>query len=364
MSSASIVEAQLHSNNSDNSIERKDVVVSIILSESTASLLGIDAPNLQDILSEESSTYDLASSRSSGQGLKQLFMRNRDKDVDYINVDEVYFSRNFSSTSTSLSTFNSLNDTETEVIAEETMEALPIMEKYKVYTRPLLSAKTTAHEDRLKCKSNNIYVSIMESELTITSSGWVNFCRICHGGESVANLITPCRCRGSIALAHLQCLEEWLKQSANSRCELCQHHYEIIREPKYNILWSIIVFLTHPGDRLKEVLLDLLGFLIYTPTAIASTYLLMVLCDNIAMKHHLQYSRNFTSHFLAFAAVFGMATIDFTYSSWLVVMFQRHLDAWKEWYQNNCTLRLLLPPRKLRKHNRRILKQTTENQVD
>ncbi|KAK9696714.1 RING-variant domain [Popillia japonica] len=312
MSSASIVEAQLHSNNSDNSIERKDVVVSIILSESTASLLGIDAPNLQDILSEESS----------------------------------------------------LNDTETEVIAEETMEALPIMEKYKVYTRPLLSAKTTAHEDRLKCKSNNIYVSIMESELTITSSGWVNFCRICHGGESVANLITPCRCRGSIALAHLQCLEEWLKQSANSRCELCQHHYEIIREPKYNILWSIIVFLTHPGDRLKEVLLDLLGFLIYTPTAIASTYLLMVLCDNIAMKHHLQYSRNFTSHFLAFAAVFGMATIDFTYSSWLVVMFQRHLDAWKEWYQNNCTLRLLLPPRKLRKHNRRILKQTTENQVD
>lgn len=59
-----------------------------------------------------------------------------------------------------------------------------------------------------------------------------------------------------------------------------------------------------------------------------------------------------------------MATIDFTYSSWLVVMFQRHLDAWKEWYQNNCTLRLLLPPRKLRKHNRRILKQTTENQVD
>lgn len=107
MSSASIVEAQLHSNNSDNSIERKDVVVSIILSESTASLLGIDAPNLQDILSEESSTYDLASSRSSGQGLKQLFMRNGDKDVDYINVDEVYFSRNFSSTSTSLSTFNS-----------------------------------------------------------------------------------------------------------------------------------------------------------------------------------------------------------------------------------------------------------------
>ncbi|KAI4461191.1 e3 ubiquitin-protein ligase march 2/3 family member [Holotrichia oblita] len=326
MSSASIDEAQLHSNYIDNCIEQKDIVVSIILSESTASLLGVDAPNLQDILSEESSTSifslknfsffkdDLSSTRASGQSLKHLFMKNRYRDADYINVDEVYFSRTFSTTSSSLSSLNSLREADSEaVVPEENMVALPIMEKYKVYTRPLLSAKTTAHEDRLKCKSNNIYVSILESELTITSSGWVNFCRICHGGESVANLITPCRCRGSIALAHLQCLEEWLKQSANSRCELCQHRYEIIREPKYVTLIS-----------LQQITV-------------------------ITIRNNVRI---------------GMATIDFTYSSWLVVMFQRHIDAWKEWYQNSCTLRLLLPPRKLRRHNRRTLKETTANQVD
>lgn len=69
-------------------------------------------------------------------------------------------------------------------------------------------------------------------QLSITEPGWIDICRICHGGESIGDLLAPCRCKGSIALAHMQCLEHWLKESELSRCELCHHHFDIIREPK------------------------------------------------------------------------------------------------------------------------------------
>lgn len=59
-----------------------------------------------------------------------------------------------------------------------------------------------------------------------------------------------------------------------------------------------------------------------------------------------------------------MATIDFTYSSWLVVMLQKHLDAWKQWYQSNCSLRLVLPPRKLRRHKRITANEIAATQLD
>lgn len=39
-----------------------------------------------------------------------------------------------------------------------------------------------------------------------------------------------------------------------------------------------------------------------------------------------------------------MAAIDFTYSSWLTLCFQRHQAAWREWYRNHCELQIILPP--------------------
>lgn len=44
----------------------------------------------------------------------------------------------------------------------------------------------------------------------------------------------------------------------------------------------------------------------------------------------------------------GMAAIDFTYSSWLLVTFQKHIEAWKEWYNTNSSLKVILPRIKLR----------------
>ncbi|XP_022918255.1 E3 ubiquitin-protein ligase MARCHF2-like isoform X2 [Onthophagus taurus] len=351
----------------DAVIPARDIVVSIILTESTASLLDINAIHLEDILDWNSTTSafslnDLAFLEDQALKKSHSFKdaRSYSSDLSISTANSFIVTRDIAYFCNQEFLSESQSSIDESIVLKPTGSSINCQSLLKrrllpcyIYTRPLLSAKTTAHEDKIKYRGNSIYLSIMDSTLTITSSGWVNFCRICHGGESVGRLISPCRCRGSIALAHLECLEEWLKQSNYSRCELCQHRYEIVREPTYSIPWSIIVFLTHPGERLKELLLDILGFAIYTPTAIASTYLLMVLCDTIAARNNLQVSRSFTPHFLAFSAVFGMATIDFTYSSWLVVMLQRHFDAWRQWYQNMCTLKVILPPRKQKRHRKR-----------
>ncbi|XP_025829978.1 E3 ubiquitin-protein ligase MARCH8-like [Agrilus planipennis] len=188
-----------------------------------------------------------------------------------------------------------------------------------------------------------------------------NFCRICHGGKSFAELLSPCKCKGSIALAHLECLEHWLRESGNSHCELCQHHFQIIREPKYSIPMSVLVFLRNPGEQYgAEMALDMVAFLFYTPLTVFTTYLLMLICENYT-KTTMQNEKSVGAHLMVFASIFGMAAIDFTYSSWIMLVFQKYIDAWRSWYRTNCNLKLILPSPKnkdtlCRKSHTRLLR--------
>ncbi|CAJ0930900.1 unnamed protein product, partial [Mesorhabditis belari] len=50
-----------------------------------------------------------------------------------------------------------------------------------------------------------------------------SFCRICLSDD--APLITPCKCRGTIAHVHNDCLLEWVQVSGSTRCELCHGEF-------------------------------------------------------------------------------------------------------------------------------------------
>lgn len=57
-------------------------------------------------------------------------------------------------------------------------------------------------------------------------------CRVCRGGHSSQHpLKTPCKCTGSIAFVHQDCLEHWLAHSHKDTCELCSSKYKF--EPEY-----------------------------------------------------------------------------------------------------------------------------------
>ncbi|CAG9862293.1 unnamed protein product [Phyllotreta striolata] len=217
----------------------------------------------------------------------------------------------------------------------------------KIKPLPLLAVRTTAHSNKLNSYSTDIYVSLLDSSINSSE----HICRICHGGESIDDLLTPCRCRGTVALVHLKCLERWLKDSHHSSCELCQHHFKIVRKPRYGIMGSIPAYLRENGPQFREILIDLFAFIVYTPSAVASTYMLMVLCETL-VKSNVTTTGTFPSHLLAFSAIFGMAAIDFTYSSWLLYTCQRHLESWRSWYHSNTTLKVVLSPIKLRPHKK------------
>jgi len=53
-------------------------------------------------------------------------------------------------------------------------------------------------------------------------------CRICHMTSSCgvsADLISPCRCKGSLKFVHNECLDMWFRASGKHTCEVCRFQY-------------------------------------------------------------------------------------------------------------------------------------------
>jgi E3 ubiquitin-protein ligase DOA10 len=67
---------------------------------------------------------------------------------------------------------------------------------------------------------------------SISRIGNTQVCRICYSTGDLQSLITPCECSGTMGILHQNCLERWLEISNTSKCEICQHEFEVIRYPK------------------------------------------------------------------------------------------------------------------------------------
>lgn len=54
-------------------------------------------------------------------------------------------------------------------------------------------------------------------------------CMICQEDTQTSTnpFLSPCRCKGSIALIHRECLENWILHSNKVRCSVCQTKYRI-----------------------------------------------------------------------------------------------------------------------------------------
>ncbi|KAI5700624.1 hypothetical protein M8J76_009898 [Diaphorina citri] len=72
-----------------------------------------------------------------------------------------------------------------------------------------------------------------------------HICRICYDDSNDHHTppTTMCRCRGSVGLVHLHCLEKWLNEKTTDTCELCQYKFQTRFEPtERNIGWSMLKF--------------------------------------------------------------------------------------------------------------------------
>uniref|UniRef100_A0A3B4B7P7 RING-type E3 ubiquitin transferase n=1 Tax=Periophthalmus magnuspinnatus TaxID=409849 RepID=A0A3B4B7P7_9GOBI len=62
------------------------------------------------------------------------------------------------------------------------------------------------------------------SEISIKSPQ----CRICFQGPDKGELLSPCRCDGSVRCTHQSCLIRWISERGSWSCELCLFKYHVL----------------------------------------------------------------------------------------------------------------------------------------
>ncbi|XP_069704675.1 E3 ubiquitin-protein ligase MARCHF3-like [Periplaneta americana] len=109
-------------------------------------------------------------------------------------------------------------------------------------------------EDKILDKKTSLLVEIAADE----------FCRICRDSDSTEHFISPCRCKGTLALIHLSLLERWLAESDTSVCELCRY------QSVHNCTDPQVLVLSSP-----DLLLDAVTMCTVTPLAVIGTHFVL-----------------------------------------------------------------------------------------
>lgn len=185
--------------------------------------------------------------------------------------------------------------------------------------RPQYITQVTAKNGRL--------LSSVVKALVTQSDGPI--CRICHEGNNLECLLSPCGCTGTLGAVHKTCLERWLSSSNTSYCELCQTEFLIERKPRPLREW-----LRDPGPRNEKRTLfcDMICFLFITPLAAISGWLCLR-----GAQDHLQFNSRLEAVGLI-ALTVALFTI---YVLWTLVSFRYHCQLYSEWRRTNQKVQLV-----------------------
>ncbi|CAF0931493.1 unnamed protein product [Rotaria sp. Silwood1] len=171
---------------------------------------------------------------------------------------------------------------------------------------------------------NNEENSLNEQDKNET--GNLQVCRICYSTGDLQSLIAPCQCSGTMGILHQNCLERWLEISNTTKCEICQHEYEVIRYPK-----SLFYFLRnplHPSD-IRYLINDIILFIFLT--TIISWLIIMSISK-------IQITKIFFDGLSYFILPFS---VFFIYIVWCWVSFRYHIQIIKEWRSVNQLIRVI-----------------------
>ncbi|XP_076678255.1 E3 ubiquitin-protein ligase MARCHF3 [Andrena cerasifolii] len=147
-------------------------------------------------------------------------------------------------------------------------------------------------------------------------------------------LISACKCRGTVALVHAECLERWLTESGHTRCELCGYKYATKRVLRHNILRSIVIWF-NTVIVTRQMLLDILYLVVTTPLALFSCYIcalaLRMLLKNGLREMPWMIVAMLPTCFLTLVAYWG----------WIITLGRLHGRRWRRYWRNNFVIRLV-----------------------
>lgn len=164
-------------------------------------------------------------------------------------------------------------------------------------------------------------------------------CRICLSSDTETHaMISPCLCKGSIANVHATCLEQWLSQKGNNRCDLCTFEFQVFSTPKYTMVQSLVVWVKHPRNR-AFFMYDTAVFLILN---ILTGVVIAMFIRNMNSVVDMKIAEyGITMWFLAS----GIAAVVF----WLIVyclavslFINAQVRPWYQWWKASRSIRLVI----------------------
>ncbi|XP_069765449.1 E3 ubiquitin-protein ligase MARCHF11-like isoform X2 [Narcine bancroftii] len=70
--------------------------------------------------------------------------------------------------------------------------------------------------------------SVCSSHGSGRNGGITPTCRICFQGSEQGELLSPCRCDGSVRYSHQPCLLKWISERGSWSCEICCYRYHVV----------------------------------------------------------------------------------------------------------------------------------------
>ncbi|EZA62241.1 E3 ubiquitin-protein ligase MARCH3 [Ooceraea biroi] len=172
-----------------------------------------------------------------------------------------------------------------------------------------------------------------------------NVCRICHTNTAKEPLISPCRCKGTLAYVHLSCLERWLNQSCRTYCELCRYCFNAVETPRYRWPESLRIWISHPRNR-TNIQSDLL---ILTLLTIVTAGLVAV-C-HLGMRYFIIEGKKIgiSKLWTRGAIWFFLTAVILGYITTVYLLGRDQVSLWYRWWKSTVNVRLVVDPQLLRR---------------
>ncbi|XP_011694313.1 PREDICTED: E3 ubiquitin-protein ligase MARCH2-like [Wasmannia auropunctata] len=148
-------------------------------------------------------------------------------------------------------------------------------------------------------------------------------------------LISACKCRGTVALVHAECLERWLTESGRARCELCGYKYAIRRVRRYSLFRSVVIWFRTVIATRQEMVLDIGYLVMTTPVAAFSCYV----CA-LALKMLLRNGFYEIPWMIVAMLPTCLLTL-IAYWRWIITLGRLHGHRWRRYWRNNFVVRLI-----------------------
>ncbi|UJR28121.1 hypothetical protein I4U23_009377 [Adineta vaga] len=199
-------------------------------------------------------------------------------------------------------------------------------ELISLITEPLPLQQTEQFSSSFILNNDEFVSTEQRDKADCNSTGNVQVCRICYSTSDLQSLIAPCECSGTMGILHKNCLERWLEISNTTKCEICQHEFEVTRYPK-----SLFYFFINPirSSDIRYLMNDIILFSILT---------IIISWISVMSISNFQLSKTFYDRISYIPLLVSIICI---YIVWCWVSFRYHVRVIREWRSLNQQIRVI-----------------------